>query len=153
IHVVVAEVLQCLRGKSGPGSACTIDDNRLTLIWQHFVSLDLQKSARQENRLVEVALFPLIAFAYVKKGKAIVWIEFIPHFLNGYFSDLRFCLAENLFKVAHWYPYSIELVRFNIRELGRAVDYHRESPSFLSLSSVACICSWRSRRCASEAPG
>jgi hypothetical protein len=86
------------------GAPGTINDNRLILVCQHFVGFDFQKTARQKHGFVQVALFPFIAFTHIHNGQAIVRVQLIVHFVNGYFFDLLFRFTEKLPKVAHRYP-------------------------------------------------
>src|SRR4026207_170955 len=66
VDVVVAQILECFRRESRPRSGGAINDNRLTLVGQYFVSLHFEETAGQENRLIERPLFPFIAFANVQ---------------------------------------------------------------------------------------
>src|SRR4051812_7356038 len=80
INLGIPKVLKCFCCECRTGTAGTIDDDRLVAIGQRFFGFYFQKTAREENRFFEMTLFPLIAFAHIKKSEAIGWIEFILNF-------------------------------------------------------------------------
>src|SRR5262245_30086956 len=104
IDIGVSKILHRLGCKGRPGTTSTVNDNRLTPIWQHFVSFDFQEPTRQKNGLVQMTLVPLVELPHIQKHEAIAGIELTLNFLNRYFADLLLRLLENLFKVAHCYP-------------------------------------------------
>src|SRR5215468_9388675 len=77
IDVSVPKILECLRSEGRTNTAGAVDDNRLTLIRQYFVSFHFQESTRKENSFVEVTLLPLVILSHVEESEAIVRIEFI----------------------------------------------------------------------------
>src|SRR5438876_6171747 len=88
IDVGVAEVLQrfCCEGRTDASRA--VDDDRLSLVRQCLVRLNFKEPARQENGIIEMALFPLIAFTDIEESETTVRVELIANLLNRNFSNL-----------------------------------------------------------------
>ena len=66
VNVGVSEILKSLGGQSRTNPAGAVDDNRLILVRQRFVRFEFQKSAGERNGLLQVALFPFVAFADIE---------------------------------------------------------------------------------------
>ena len=101
VNVGISEILKSLGCQSRSDPAGAIDNDRLIFVCQGLVGFYFEKAAREKEGLVQMTLFPFVAFAYIEKGKTILRIQLIVNFLDGYFLNLISCLSENLFKVAH----------------------------------------------------